>query len=273
MQARSGSKKRASGRWAGVLALVALTSSVYPLSAARLPTLGDLDALGWSELQLPGTAPNRFVGGPDGVVEIIADDSASFLYKDVSAMSPGRSILRWRWRVDLSSEITRLAQRGGDDRPAALHVWFPLEDEGQSIWSLVVEAIGDGLGVPLTGRVLTYVWGGTEAAGSLLENPYLDGEGAMIVLRSGDAPQGRWFGEQVDLEADFRRAFGASAPPAQYVAISADADDTMGHSRAAIADIAFDRSETRDHGPAQEAAPAAPSARKARPSGRRDTGR
>ncbi len=209
--------------------------TIGPLSAARLPTAGDLQALGWSEHRLPGTAPNQFRARPDGVVEIVADDSASFLYKDVSGMSAGNPVLRWRWRVDQSSGITRLAQRGGDDRPAAIHVWFPLEQDERGFWSLVTDA----LGIPATGRALTYVWGGTEPPGTLLPNPYMEGDGAMIVLRSGTAPQGRWFTERVDLEADFRRAFGFSPPAARYLTISADFDDTMGRSRAAIADIVF----------------------------------
>ena len=233
------------------VAAIVCCLAIGSLSAARVPTAGDLDALGWSEHRLPGTAPNQFRAGPDGVVEIVADDSASFLYKDVSAMSEGNPVLRWRWRVDLSSGITRLAQRGGDDRPAALHVWFPLEEDERGFWSLVTEA----LGVPATGRALTYVWGGTEAPGTFLPNPYLEGEGAMIVLRSGDAPQGRWFAEQVDLEADFRRAFGFAPPAASYLAISADFDDTMGRSRAAIADIVFEPSAVSRDGSLSPTAP------------------
>lgn len=246
-----------------------------PLSAARLPIQGDLGALGWREHKLPGTAPNRFLSGPSGVVEIIADDSASFLYKDVSAMSQGRPILRWRWRVDQSSGITRLSQRGGDDRPVALHVWFPVEDQEQSLWSQAVDAIGDGLGVPLTGWALTYVWGGTEPVGTLLDNPYLEEEGALIVLRSGDAPQGRWFSERVDLDADFRRAFGVAPPPARYVAISADFDDTMGRSRAAIADIVFGHSENAADTPTYDRSvgPVIWSDADADPRARRDTSR
>ena len=61
----------------------------------------------------------------------------------------------------------------------------------------------------------------------------------MVILRSGDAPTGQWFTEQIDFAADFERAFNARAPAPAYVAVSADADDTIGQSLALIADIAF----------------------------------
>ncbi len=70
-------------------------------------------------------------------------------------------------------------------------------------------------------------------------NPYNRPDGMIHILRSGDAPTGRWFSETIDFAADFENAFGYPAPAPIYIAISADADDTEGASVALIADIRF----------------------------------
>ena len=93
--------------------------------------------------------------------------------------------------------------------------------------------------VPMRGRVLTYVWGGKGRRGDTIINPYIPSDGTMVILRSGDAPTGQWFTEQVDFATNFERAFNTRAPAPAYVAVSADADDTIGQSLALIADIAF----------------------------------
>ena len=70
-------------------------------------------------------------------------------------------------------------------------------------------------------------------------NPYSGPDGVIYILRSGNAPTGRWFNETIDIAADFERAFDYPAPAPIYIAISADADDTESSSVALIADIRF----------------------------------
>ena len=92
---------------------------------------------------------------------------------------------------------------------------------------------------PLSGKVLTYVWGGTRPRGSLLANPHLNPDGRIIVLRSGDGTTGLWQEEEIDFVADFRKAFGYIPPAPAYLAISVDSDDTASRSRGAVADLVF----------------------------------
>ena len=93
--------------------------------------------------------------------------------------------------------------------------------------------------VPMPGKVLTYVWGEKGRRGDSIINPYIPLDGTMVILRSGDAATGQWFGEQIDFATDFERAFNYHAPAPTYVAVSGDADDTMGRSLALIIDIVF----------------------------------
>ena len=224
-------------RFAPLPVLLIVLQITGPSAAATLPTAVDLEAAGWRQLTLPGKSPNRFVGRPDGTIEVRTDDSASFLYFDVSGKSEGARYLTWRWRVDQASASTDLTQKGADDRPLALHVWFPERGGDRDPLEILGGAVAWALDVPVPGKVLTYVWGGQAERGSSMANPYLEDDGRMIVLRPGDTPKGRWFEESVDLAADFETAFGYSAPPAAYVAVSADFDDTMGSSMALIGDI------------------------------------
>ena len=99
------------------------------------------------------------------------------------------------------------------------------------------------MGAPPPGRVITYTWGGTQAAGAVLVSPYLGDEGRIVILRPGNAPLGDWVAERVDLHANFRRYFGYAPPPVAYIAISADADDQPGHTLARISDIRFHATE------------------------------
>lgn len=212
--------------------------STVPLPA-RVPIGPDLAELGWRELTPPDSDPTRFEGRRDGSLMVSAESSASFLYRDVANQARGKPVLQWRWRVDKSSPPTDLSRKGGDDRPLAVHLWFPPGAAAASRFNVFDQVLAWAFDVPLPGKVLTYVWGGTAAAGEKLDNPYLERDGVLIVLRPGDTPKGRWFRESIDVSADYAAAFGSAAPPVAYIAVSADFDDTMGASMAMIADIAF----------------------------------
>jgi hypothetical protein len=64
-----------------------------------------------------------------------------------------------------------------------------------------------------------------------------------IVLESGTARLDQWVGERRDIDADFRRVFGAecpTVPPVTGVSVRADADSTQGHSLAYVSDVALE---------------------------------
>ena len=198
-------------------------------------------ASGWQELTLPGKSANRYVLADGGVIRVASSDSASFLYRPLTDDERREPILNWRWKVDASGPATDLSRAGADDRPLAVHVWFrDRADEG--LWTRLRRATLTTLGYPVPGHVLTYVWGGTEAAGTVLANPYLDGTGVLIVLRPGSTALGTWYRERVDIAADYRRAFGVSPRDPAFVAISADSDDTKSRSAGTVADLAFSAS-------------------------------
>lgn len=181
----------------------------------------------WSLLTLPDKAPASFTAlGEDGL-RIEANQAVAFLYKEIAVQ--GNKRLAWRWRVDKAIAPAPLERVGQDDRPLAIHVWFPPPAEKRSFF----DRLGSLFGYPSIGRVMTYVWGGTEARGTVLAHPHFE-QGQMIVLRGPEARTETWYEETVDIAADYRRAFGEAAPERLYIAISADTDDRGGSSSAIL---------------------------------------
>jgi len=188
----------------------------------------------WRQITPPGKQSAAFTVGPTNLIEVRADDAVSFLYAELTAPSPDLR-LSWRWRVDSAPAPTELAMRGMDDRPLAVHLWFPPPPGGESFW----DGVKGALGYPTFGYAMTYVWGGTSERGEIIANPHLD-DAALIVLRDGEAPRRTWFQEHVNVAADFERVFGhapLSAPV--YIAISTDTDDKGGTAIGRIADLRF----------------------------------
>lgn len=234
-----------------VFAITAAINSTLPISNARAedpsPTLSKFDSLspdlrnaGWQQLRVKGRAVADFSKQANGVIAVATSKSAGFLYRSLNENESKAKSLKWSWRVDTAPRPSDLTRRGRDDRPIAVHIWFPVLVEDASPWAYLKSGISNLIDMPYPGKILTYVWGGTQAKGSKLRNPYLNDDGAIIVLRSGKEATGIWINENVDIAADYRMAFGSPPPPASYLVISADTDDRSGRSMAAVKSVAFD---------------------------------
>lgn len=225
--------------YAGTAVLLGILFLAQPAGSEGLPVRPDLAKAGWKVLTFAGKPATRFTGRADGSIQVTAAESVAILYRRISGGDRHKRQLTWRWRVDKTTAATDLSRKGHDDRPLALHVWFPKDPDQTGLSVRLQTAVAEIFDVPLPGKVLTYVWGGKGRRGDTIINPYIPLDGTMIILRSGDAPTGQWFTEQIDFAADFERAFNYRAPAPAYVAVSADADDTMEQSLALITDIAF----------------------------------
>lgn len=181
----------------------------------------------WKLLVLPDKEPAEFKISETGSLQIEAMNAVGFLYVQIDE-APSKRLV-WRWRVDQDIPATDLSQSGQDDRPLALHVWFPPKPEDISFG----DRLGALFGYPMIGQVLTYVWGGTAQRGVKMPNPHFE-DSKLIVLRSGATPTGIWFNEEIDIAADYQMAFGAPPPAKAYIAISADTDDGGGTSIAQL---------------------------------------
>lgn len=164
---------------------------------------------------------NRVDFGKGGsTLSIEANSAASMTYKVLPQSSWGATGASWSWEVSQSVPATALNQRGGDDRNIALYFAFLPQE--------VAATLGPNPSIRSmlnndAGRVLVYTFGGNAARGTMLRTPYL-GDRGMVVIRQ---PAGTGSAsEQVDLAADYARAFGGSPGALVAVAVSADSDDT-----------------------------------------------
>lgn len=218
----------------GMVVLAVLTAPAVALEFGFAP---DLKTAGWRIHTPRGKQTAEFLVQSTGSLTVHADSQVAFLYTIVPDAGASEHTLRWSWRVDKGFPGTDLSARGADDRPIAVHVYFADDDVG------LLRKLGRGMasvfGVPVSGRAITYVWGGRRPARAMIPNPFMDdGDGVLVVQQSSSsAPTGQWVEETVDLAADYRAAFGGEPSMVKVIAVSADTDDTGAKSRAQIRDL------------------------------------
>lgn len=195
---------------------------------------------GWERIDFDDIPPNSW-SEEGGAVVASSNGSASLLY--TSAQGGSLPVLTWQWRVDKGVPATDLTRKGGDDRSIALTVGFAYDPSsasmGERMKRVVVEAVA---GADAPGRVIEFVWGGSQPVGSRAQSPYSGSAGQLVTLQAASAPTGQWQTERVDLAKLYGEIWGSNPPPVTRVALTADSDDTGGSSNARIAGICFKES-------------------------------
>ncbi len=187
----------------------------------------------WETIGVPGEDESRFEIAADGSLRVISESSVAFRYTELGSVG---ETLQWRWRVDAMGAPSDPMHVGADDRPIAVHLWFPEQDDQNSLFGGLAELFG----YPEVGNALTYTWGGSSTEPRTMPNPHLrEGQGALIVLQTEASATGEWTQETIDFRQDFRSAFGKDAPQPSHIAISGDSDDLGGYREGRIADLGF----------------------------------
>jgi len=201
-------------------------------------------------------APWRFVGLPNQskpmtrfriidhegarVLEVRADESYGNLMHDVTGPSSNARSLSWRWRIEQDNPQGDPRKRSGDDHPLAVCVMFDLPLAALSFTERqVLRAARAASGEDLASATLCYTWDERQPTGTTIESPFTR-RVRYLVLRGAGEPLQQWRSEQRDLSVDFLRLFGAESstvPPLIAVTVSADTDNTHGHSLALLSDL------------------------------------
>ena len=207
-----------------------LLSTVLALSTATTAFGGPVSfADGWQEQRLSLFSSNDYSFGQ--TLGLVSEGSVSIAWGRVGRADWDTAGASWTWTVDQSVPPTDLSLKGGDDRNISLYFVFVPEDlapglEGANIRSLLGNE---------DVRILQYAWGGNHSRGQAIASPYgPKGQGVTIALRqAGTGTQS----ENVDLAADYARAFGEQKGALVGLAVSGDSDDTDSVIRAAIGDL------------------------------------
>ncbi|WP_019955306.1 DUF3047 domain-containing protein [Yoonia vestfoldensis] len=207
----------------------ALTFALF--LASTIPALaGPVSfATGWQEQRLSLFSSNDYNFGQN--MGLVSDGSVSIAWTRVPRAEWGTRGASWSWTVEQSVPATDLARKGGDDRNISLYFVFVPEElapglEGANIRSLLGNS---------DVRIMQYAWGGNHAAGQVIPSPYgPSGQGVTIALRQAGTGS---FTENVDLAADYARAFGGAPGALVGLAVSGDSDDTDSVIRAALGNL------------------------------------
>ena len=220
-------------------ALAAIVALGAPLAIAASASIAAFSSMppgsalppGWDLVTLPGIAPPAIALVEDSgaaVLRVRSVGAAGSVAHRLEADATRTPILAWRWKVDRVLDNADLARKEGDDFAARVYVSFDVPQQALPLALRARMKLAKLLyGADLPAAVLCYVWDNTHPPGTTAWNPFSD-RVRMIVLRSGGAQAGRWMAESRDLAADYRAAFGTSAPvpPISGVAASADTDQT-----------------------------------------------
>jgi hypothetical protein len=213
--------------------LIGLTAAA---TAATLP-LRPAHALGtqpfdrsWRALTFRRIPPTQYTLSGTRL-GILAEQSASVIYRSVEPSAQAATITRWSWSVSESVPPTDLSRRGGDDRNIALYFVFM---DAASAARLSPDTSLTRLMANRSARILIYVWGGSHAPGSIVPSPYTRGRGVSVIRRAAGTGSHT---ESVDLQADHARAFGSRYEALVGLAVSSDSDDTGSVVRAELRDL------------------------------------
>ncbi len=216
----------------GMLLMRLLISAVLAILTAVSASAGPVSfANGWQEQRLSMFSSNDYTFGQN--LGLVSEGSVSIAWSRVAQPDWNVSGATWSWNVDQSVPATDLSLKGGDDRNISLYfVYVPASIapslEGASIRSLLGN---DDV------RVMQYAWGGNHARGQVIPSPYgPQGQGVTIALRQAGTGA---FSENVDLTADYARAFGGEKGALVGLAVSGDSDDTDTVIRAVIGNLSL----------------------------------
>ena len=202
------------------LALASALALTAPAHAQPLAFDGS-----WREQGFLRFSSNDY-GQGGGTLSVTSDGTVSLLWKAVPETLREATKASWGWAVAEGVPATDLTVKGGDDRNLAVYfAWTDPATAANANPNRAARLLRN----PNT-RVLVYVWGDDDARGTLQASPYLAGLRTVILRQAGTGQHV----ENVDLAADYARAFGGAPGVLMGVGISADSDDTGTRIRASI---------------------------------------
>jgi len=183
----------------------------------------------WKQINVGQKPPTKF-RIVHNVMEISADKSVAFFYREIQPVMSAKPRIKWQWRIDRNIPATDQTVVDKDDRPIAVHLWF--DDGAGSLFGSAATLFG----YPRVGHLITYVWGGKRPSGTILRNPHYPKAGAIIILRNGQTRTNGWRSESRDIAADFKASFGVDPKLStlRYIAVSGDTDDSQTSSKSQL---------------------------------------
>lgn len=207
-----------------------LTTAILALTVASAGHAANISfANGWQEQRLSLFSSNDYAFGQN--LGLVSDGSVSIAWTRLGPANWDTDGASWTWTVEQSVPPTDLSRKGGDDRNISLYFVFVPESMAPSLEGANIRALLGNEAV----RIIQYAYGGNHARGQVIPSPYgPDGQGVTIALRQAGTGS---YNENVDLAADYARAFGGEKGALIGLAVSGDSDDTDSMIRAALGNL------------------------------------
>lgn len=180
----------------------------------------------WETVRFPRLDSNEYDFSGNSLI-IRSDDSVSIVVKILPERHWGATTAHWEWAVDQSVPPTDLSRRGGDDRNIIIYFVFMPERAIRSMKTITPRK----LIMDNDATILSVAWGGNHRRGEVMDNPFMDGRGKIIVLRQSGTGI---FDESFDMAGSYAAAFGSAPERLVAVAVGSDSDDTGSAVRARI---------------------------------------
>ena len=164
--------------------------------------------------------------GKHNVLKAESHASASaIIFKDTFNVYDHPKV-RWRWRVSNVYKKGETGSKAGDDYPMRVYIMFEYDPAKAG----TLEKMKFGFAKKLYGEYppessLNYVWANREQPESIVDSPYTD-RSKMVLLEKDARSVGVWREEEVDIVADYQKAFGTKPPARARIAIMNDSDNT-----------------------------------------------
>ncbi|MEO8717560.1 MAG: DUF3047 domain-containing protein [Burkholderiales bacterium] len=174
---------------------------------------------------------------PGTVLEAVAENAATGLYRRIRVDPHRQSLLEWSWRVDHLIDGADLSNAAREDSAARLVVSFygdpkRLDFQQRALLRLAKAFAGE----PLPFAMLIYVWSNAIPVETTLPSPQID-RIRMIVVESGGEHLGQWRHYRRNVVEDYRRAFGEDPEDIVAIGVLTDSDNMQRSARALYGDI------------------------------------
>jgi hypothetical protein len=147
------------------------------------------------------------------------------VYKDTFSVSDFPHV-KWRWKVKNVYAKADPRSKEGDDYPIRVYIMFEYDPEKAGAMERIKYSFVRSLyGEYPPHSSLSYVWSSKDDPETFLVSPYTE-KAMMVLLEKGPAKVGTWVDEEIDILADYQKAFKTQPPARARIAIMNDSDNT-----------------------------------------------
>ena len=165
----------------------------------------------------------------DGVKSVLRAEShasaSAIVYKDVFDVYDHPKV-KWRWKVKNIYARADVGSKEGDDYPIRVYIMFDYDPEKAGAFERIKYGFAKAVygGYP-PHSTLSYVWASKDNPETFVISPYTD-KAIMVLLEKGASKVGTWVDEEIDILADYQKAFRSKPPARARIAIMNDSDNT-----------------------------------------------